>query len=72
MSKLIVGDNPFNGHSYVEDEVGGNEMLEYYTAEKILEALFKIEENGYNTMLPLADPFILRLLKEYQRTGGKM
>lgn len=72
VSKLIVGDNPFNGHSYVEDIVSGKEMLEYYTAENILKALFRIEENGYNTILPLADPFIIRLLKEYQRAGGKL
>ena len=72
VSKLIVGDNPFNGHSYITDKIPGSEMKEFYTAEKILEALFEIEANGYNTMLPLADPFIIRLLQEYQRAGGKM
>lgn len=72
VSKLIVGDNPFNGHSYIQDMVSGEEMKNYYTAEKIKEALFKIEENGYNTMLPLADPYIIRILQEYQREGGKL
>lgn len=72
VSKLIVGDNPFNGHSYIQDKVPGEEMKSYYTAEKIKEALFKIEENGYNTMLPLADPYIIRILQEYQREGGKL
>lgn len=72
VTKLIVGDNPFNGHSYISDIISGEEMLEYCTAEKILEALFKIEETGYNTMLPLAEPFVIRILKEYQRAGGKM
>ena len=72
ISKLIVGDNPFNGHSYIEKVITGQEMLEYYTAKNILEALFKMEENGYTTMLPLADPFIIRLLKQYKTEGGKM
>lgn len=72
VSKLIIGDNPFNGHSYIQDQITGEEMRSYYTSEKIKEALFKMEECGYNTMLPLADPFIIRLLQEYQREGGKM
>lgn len=72
VSKLIVGDNPFNGHSYITDKVTGTEMKEYYTAEKIKETLFQIEKNGYNTMMPLADPYIIRILSEYQREGGKL
>ena len=72
VSKLIIGDNPMNGHSYIEDKISGREMKEYWTSEKIKEALFHMEANGYNTMLPLADPFIIRILPEYQREGGKM
>ena len=72
VSRLIVGDNPFNGHSYIQDVITGEEMKAYSTADRILEALFHMEEMGYNTMLPLADPFIIRLLQEYQRAGGKM
>ena len=72
VSKLIVGDNPINGHSYIEDKITGKEMKEFYTSERIKEALFEIEEQGYNTMLPLADPYIIRILQEYQREGGRM
>ncbi|MBE6612452.1 MAG: hypothetical protein E7632_08165 [Ruminococcaceae bacterium] len=72
ISKLIVGDNPFNGHSYITDKTTGAEMMEFYTASKILETLFAVEESGINCMLPLADPFIIRLLAEYERAGGKM
>jgi len=72
VSKLIIGDNPFNGHSYIADKTPGSEMKEFYTAEKIKETLWEIEKSGINTMLPLADPFIIRLLQEYQREGGKM
>ena len=72
VTKLIVGDNPFNGHSYVLDLVGREEMKEYYTAEHFKESLREIEKNGFNTMLPLADPYVLRILKEYEREGGKL
>lgn len=37
VTKLIVGDNPFNGHSYITDRVPGAEMKSYYTSEKIKE-----------------------------------
>ena len=72
ISKLIIGDNPFNGHSYIEDKTTGAEMVEYYTAENIKKALFHMEECGYTAMLPLATPYIIRILSEYKRAGGKM
>lgn len=71
-SKLILGDNPMNGYSYIGHRIPGKEMVEYYTAEKFLETLFHAEELGYKTMLPLADPFVIRMLKEYRREGGKL
>ncbi len=72
VSKLIVGDNPFTGHSYIPDFVPGSEMVEYCTEEKILEAIHKMEELGINTMLPLASPDIISVLKKYRSNGGKM
>lgn len=72
VSKLIIGDNPFNGHSYIYDYVPRAEMLEFHTTDKILEAMFEMQKYGYNTMLPLADPYIIRVLKEFENSGGKM
>ncbi len=72
ISKLIVGDNPFTGHSYIEDKTTGKEMKEFYTSSRIIETLFEIEDSGINCMLPLADPFIIGLLGEYERAGGRM
>ena len=40
--------------------------------DKILGEIYKMEELGINTMLPLADPYIIRILQEYRREGGKM
>lgn len=72
VSKLICGDNPFNGHSYIPEHVPGEEMVAYHTEEKILEAMHKMEELGINTMLPLSEPYIIRILQHYRNNGGKM
>ncbi len=72
VSKLIIGDNPMNGYSYIGQRISGTEMKRYYTAERFKETLFHMEELGYNTMLPLADPYVIRLLKEYRDEGGKL
>ena len=72
VSKLIIGDNPMTGHSYIEDVISGQEMKDWYTAERIKEALREMEQCGYNAMLPLADPYIMRVLQEYQLDGGNL
>ena len=72
VSKLIIGDNPFNGHSYITAFISKEEMINYHTEDKILEAIYKMEELGINTMLPLADPYIIRILRHYRANGGKM
>lgn len=72
ISKLIVGDNPMTGHSYIEDKTSGAEMLQYYTSENIKATFKHLEEVGINAMLPLADPYMVRLLQEYEAAGGKL
>ena len=72
VSKLIIGDNPMTGHSYIEDKITGADMYKYYTTEKIKEALWRMEELGYNAMLPLATPFMIKIFEDYQNEGGKM
>ena len=72
ISKLIIGDNPFNGHSYITSYIPDSEMLSYHTEARILEAMHEMEALGINTMLPLADPYIIRVLQHYRQDGGKM
>lgn len=72
VSKLICGDNPFNGHSYITHIIPGAEMKNYHTESKIIDAMHQMEELGINTMLPLADPYIIRILQHYRADGGKM
>ncbi|MCL2772165.1 MAG: hypothetical protein FWD71_02345 [Oscillospiraceae bacterium] len=72
VTRMILGDNPFNGHSYIPDIYSEDEMLDYYTAEQCVRALFEAEENGINTYMALASPFILRVIRQYRNEGGKM
>ena len=72
ITRLIVGDNPFTGHSYIEHIITGTEMRDYYDSKRWYETLFQIEEAGYNCMSPVAHPFTLQIIREYRRDGGKM
>ena len=72
VTKLIIGDNPMTGHSYIEDKTTGEDMKQFYTAENIKATFKHIEEIGFNAMLPLADPYMVRLIQEYQAAGGNL
>jgi hypothetical protein len=72
ISRMIVGDNPVTGHSYIQDIISGEDMKNYYTPEKIAELYFRCEELGFDTILPLAAPEILTALKKYRSQGGKL
>ena len=72
ITRLILGDNPFTGHSYINHVHSGDEMMDYYTADKCVRALFCAEENGINAYLALASQFILRVIRQYKNEGGKM
>lgn len=72
VTKVIIGDNPMTGHSYIQDRITGEEMASYYTQEKVVEALFTAVDAGFNTLLPLACPKMIAALKEFRRLGGKM
>jgi len=72
ITRMIIGDNPINGHSYIEDIITGKEMKDYHTPEKIAELFLKCEEIGFNTILPLATPVNISILKKYRAQGGKL
>ena len=46
ISKMIVGDNPFNGWSYIPKIVPGSDMKMYHTEDKILEAIYTSSKTG--------------------------
>ena len=72
VSRMIIGDNPVTGHSYVPDLYSGANMKNYYTADLAVKALHEAEAAGINTCLPLANDFILRVLRQFKNEGGKM
>lgn len=72
VSRLTMGDNPTNGYSYIPDLTSREEMLSYYTEEKVIEQLFEAERLGYTVWQPLASEFILRVLWHYREQGGRL
>ena len=72
VTRLTLGDNPFCGHSYVQHIHSGDEMMDYYTAENCVRTLFEAEALGLNTYVALAEPFVLRVIRQYRNEGGTM
>lgn len=72
ISRLILGDNPFNGYTYIADDLSADELLDYHTEEHMIESFMEAERCGINTMVPMADPFVMRTIRHYQQRGGKM
>ena len=72
LSRVLLGDNPFNGHSYIKSVHDGDEMMDFYTMDQCLKTLFEAEELGVDGYIALGEPFILRLLRQYRNEGGKM
>lgn len=72
ISRLILGDNSMVGLSYIPQQHKSAEMLDYWTAGNCVKALFEAESCGINAYMAVADPFILRVIRQYQNEGGKM
>lgn len=72
VSKLILGDNPVHGHSYISDVTPGSKMMDYYTADNFLALLRHAEELGINAFLGLANDFTFRVWRQYKNEGGNM
>ena len=72
VTRLILGDNPINGHSYIPEIYPGSEMLDYYTADNAVNAMLEAERCGINTCMLLANDFMLRVIRQFRNQGGKM
>ncbi len=72
VSRLFLGDNPVNGHSYIPEICTGEAMMDYFTAQNVVRALFEAEKLGYTTCLPLANDYMLRVIRQYRNEGGKI
>ena len=71
VSRLIIGGNPFSGNSHYSAACD-NEMLDYFTTERIKATLFECERQGLTAMQSRGDRHILRMLREYRNEGGKL
>jgi hypothetical protein len=71
VSRLIIGGNPFSGFSH-QSRQRSEEMLAWYTDERIVEALFQAEALGLNACLSRGDDHITRVLRRYWDEGGTM
>lgn len=71
VSRLIIGGNPFSGYSHFSAE-RDEEMMDYFTAERVKATLFECERHGITAMQSRADRHVLRLLREYRNEGGRL
>jgi len=69
VSRFILGGNPFSGFAHQTRE-RDQEMLDWYTMERIKEAYRLAEQAGVTTHIGRADQFIVRALREHWNEGG--
>jgi hypothetical protein len=71
VSRLIAGSNPISGFSHAGPE-RTRQMLEYFSVDCIKAHLHACETSGINALVARADRFIMRVLAEYWREGGRI
>jgi len=71
VSRLIIGGNPFSGFSH-QSRQRSEEMLAWYTDDRIVETLFQAEALGLNACLSRGDDHITRVMRRYWDEGGTM
>lgn len=71
VSRFILGGNPFGGfsHSTVERDEA---MRDWYTMDRVKECYQLAAAAGVTAHLGRADEFIMRALREYWNSGGRM
>lgn len=72
ITRLILGDNPAHGNTYIPDLITRQEMSEYFTRDNIVKMLFSSQDAGYNTVLALASPLMLDALRQFKAQNGKL
>jgi hypothetical protein len=69
ITRLIVGGNPFCGNSHFSEEMS-REMVEYYTAERVVDVLAQCQTAGINTVQARGDYH--RVLHWIAQTASEM
>jgi hypothetical protein len=72
ITRLIVGGNPFCGNSHFSPSMS-REMVEYYTAERVVDVLAQCQAAGINTVQARGDYHrILYWIELFRRQGGQL
>ncbi|MCL2433615.1 MAG: hypothetical protein FWD16_03750 [Clostridia bacterium] len=71
LGRLIVGGNPFNGYSYIPN-IKCDEMLDYYTTERIIRDLKYAETLGYTAFISTTEEHTRRWYRQYKNEGGTL
>ena len=72
VTRLILGANPFGGFSHQSPE-RSQEMVAYYTVDRIKETWARAEAAGINTMITNNEtPHVLQAVREYLADGGRL
>ena len=72
VTRLILGANPFGGFSH-QTKQRDEDMLEYYTKDRILETWRRAEAAGINTMITNnKTEHVVQAVKEYLSAGGSL
>lgn len=71
VSRFLLGGNPFGGYSH-QTVTRDNEMIDWYTMERVKETYRLAEKAGVTAHVGRADNFILRALREHWNEGGTL
>jgi hypothetical protein len=71
VSRLLVGGNQISGFSHQSSE-RSRQMTAYFTVERIKALWRECESRGITALVARADAFIMRVLAEYWREGGRL
>jgi hypothetical protein len=72
ITRLISGGNPLCGNSHFSNEMS-EEMLGYFTAERVVEYLNRVQQSGINTLQARGDYHrILHWFELFRRQGGRL
>jgi len=72
VTRLIIGANPFGGFSH-QSKQRNQEMIAYYTIDRIKETWERAYAAGINTMITNNEtPHVLQAVREYLADGGPL
>ena len=71
ITRLVIGGNPFSGNSHISAALD-EEMMNFFTTERIKKTLFRCMECGINAVQLRGDRHIMRILREFRAEGGNL